>query len=233
MVKRTCSYPECENPNKAKGYCTGHYKQFKAGKELRPLPPRGITVCTFPDCGRPHIAKGYCTGHWQQYKKGTPLKPLGRRSLTPDQRFLLSVEKTDTCWLWTGYMKQHNYGLFMANNKQWLTHRYAYEKWVGPIPQGKFLDHICHNPSCVRPDHLRPVSNKQNRENHSGLQKNNKSGFRGVSWFAHAGKWAAQVGHNGKVINLGLFECPEEAGEAAKQKRLELHTHNDLDRANQ
>jgi len=39
-----------------------------------------------------------------------------------------------------------------------LAHRFAYELLVGPIPDGLHTDHLCRNHSCVRPDHLEPVT---------------------------------------------------------------------------
>src|SRR5690554_7618442 len=42
-----------------------------------------------------------------------------------------------------------------------------YESFVGPIPEGLHLDHLCRNRACVRPDHLEPVTNKENV--HRGL----------------------------------------------------------------
>jgi hypothetical protein len=46
----------------------------------------------------------------------------------------------------------------------------------------------------------------------------------------HQGKYKGQVGHHGKVIYVGMFDTADEAAEAVRAKRLELHTHNDLDR---
>jgi hypothetical protein len=102
---------------------------------------------------------------------------------------------------------------------------------VGPIPEGLYLDHICHNPPCVNPDHLRPVTQKQNMENHSGPQKNNtSSGVRGVTWFKRDKNWKAQIGHHGKNFHIGYYSTIAEAEAAVIAKRLELFTHNDVDR---
>lgn len=41
-------------------------------------------------------------------------------------------------------------------------YRFAYEHFVGPIPEGLELDHLCRNPGCVNPEHLEPVTHGEN-----------------------------------------------------------------------
>ncbi|MDP2917085.1 MAG: HNH endonuclease signature motif containing protein [Dehalococcoidia bacterium] len=41
-------------------------------------------------------------------------------------------------------------------------HKFAYETLVGPVPEGKELDHLCRNPPCVNPAHLEPVTHQEN-----------------------------------------------------------------------
>jgi hypothetical protein len=100
----------------------------------------------------------------------------------------------------------------------------------GTIPDGLRIDHICHTPRCVRPDHLRPVTIKQNAENFSGLNASNTSGYRGVYWHAQFGKWCVQVTNNGRRYAGGLYANVEDANAAAVALRNRLHTHNELDR---
>jgi hypothetical protein len=150
-----------------------------------------------------------------------------------EERFWSKVEKTETCWNWTASRMTSGYGQIGIGGKYGRphgAHRVAYELAVGPIPEGMQVDHMCHNKLCVNPDHLRAVTNKQNNEHLTGAKKNSKSGIRGVSWRSEVRKWQAQVGHNGKNHNLGLFAMIEDAEAAVIAKRLELFTHNDLDR---
>lgn len=43
-----------------------------------------------------------------------------------------------------------------------LAHRVAYEMLVGPIPEGKQLDHLCRQRTCWNPAHLEVVTGREN-----------------------------------------------------------------------
>lgn len=153
------------------------------------------------------------------------------RRMSIEDRFWAKVEKTETCWLWTACKFSNGYGQFQrVDGGTKVAHRIAYELLVGDIPEGLVLDHVCHVRTCVNPAHLRPVTNKQNVENASGLMVTNKSGFAGVHWNEWRGKWMGAVKHDRKHYFVGYFDRAEEAHAAALAKRLELFTHNDLDR---
>lgn len=80
--------------------------------------------------------------------------------------FWSKVQKTETCWIWTGCTDEDGYGVTTRRrNGQRLNkrcHCLVYEDLVGPVPEGLILDHTCRNRSCVNPDHLEPVSNPEN-----------------------------------------------------------------------
>jgi flavin-binding protein dodecin len=72
-------------------------------------------------------------------------------------RFWSYVNKTDSCWLWTGGLSSNGYGHFTVlkpQRKAYRAHRFVYESIYGEIPAGRFVCHKCDTPACVRPDHL-------------------------------------------------------------------------------
>jgi hypothetical protein len=79
------------------------------------------------------------------------------------ERFWSRVDKTDGCWVWTGPLHRGGYAKFQARDgRKVFVHRFSYETLVGPIPEGLFIDHLCENRLCVKPDHLEPVTHREN-----------------------------------------------------------------------
>lgn len=135
------------------------------------------------------------------------------------------------CWLRTGHTvgrPGQRYGQFSVDGGHVLAHRYAYQllrrKPLGDLQ----VDHRCHNQQRVNPTHLRLATDKQNKENQHEARRDSKTGVRGVS--RYRGKYQAQVRHNGRLIYVGTYTTIEQAAEAVRLKRIELFTHNDVDR---
>ena len=131
-------------------------------------------------------------------------------------------DKSDECWPWPGARNSKGYGLIWFDGRMQLAHRVAYELHIGPIPDGLMLDHICHERACFNPRHLQPVTNSQNMQNRAGLNVNNASGHRGVSWHKRESGWRVQVWRDGINHYGGLFRSIDDAVAAAERLRKEL-----------
>lgn len=86
------------------------------------------------------------------------------------------------CWEWQAGLGAGKYGRFWAQGKAVPAHRFAYESWVGPIPDGLTLDHTCHDRStcsggtcahrkCINPLHLEPVTSSENVKRRYGVDR--------------------------------------------------------------
>ena len=78
----------------------------------------------------------------------------------PDDRY--AVDPVTGCWNWTARKTTHGYGMLGVKKKTVMAHRYFFERFVGPIPVGLQIDHLCRNRGCVNPMHLEPVTAREN-----------------------------------------------------------------------
>lgn len=127
-------------------------------------------TCAFPGCANSLHAKGLCASHNQQLARGASLRPLDprKRNLGKPlaERFFMKVEKTETCWLWTGSKNHLGYGqIWLSDEKRVaMAHRVSVRLHGREIPPGYEVDHLCRNPSCVNPEHLEPVTHEVNMD---------------------------------------------------------------------
>lgn len=185
-------------------------------------------LCTVTDCSKPLKSDGLCSMHRERRRRHGTLTNPSRPNL--QSRFWAKVEKTETCWNWIGAKNDMGYGQIRAAGKALYAHRMSFEWERGGLAPGVLIDHICHNPSCIRPTHLRTASKKTNAENLLGATMASKSGIRGVWRIRSSGRWAAQFTHHRKTHYVGVFDTAEAAESAVIAARLQHYTHNDVDR---
>lgn len=86
-----------------------------------------------------------------------------RKRIPVKDRLMAKVKVDESgCWLWQGHLNNTGYAWFNAYGKPQLGHRVAYELFVGAIPEGLSLDHLCRVTRCVNPEHLEPVTHAEN-----------------------------------------------------------------------
>jgi hypothetical protein len=114
--------------------------------------------CVAVGCDRPaRLRAGYCIPHYKRWKRrGTT------HDITPEERFFACVAEVGDCWVWSGPVLKGGYGKFVAEKRDLLAHRWAYEFLRSEIPAGLHLDHLCRNRPCVNPWHLEPVTARVN-----------------------------------------------------------------------
>lgn len=123
-----------------------------------------------------------------------------------------------------GCLDPYGYVQIYINRKAYKAHRLAWLLQYGEHPIDK-IDHINGVKNDNRLCNLRNASHKQNLENVK-LSIASTSGFRGVSFVRSKNKWKAQITHNYRNYNLGLYNSAEQAALAAKQARDCLFTHH-------
>jgi hypothetical protein len=73
------------------------------------------------------------------------------------------------CWEWSLRRDRDGYGQTKVHGLSKQAHRASYEAFIGIIPNGLTIDHLCRNPSCVNPAHLEAVTNKENILRSNGI----------------------------------------------------------------
>lgn len=132
-------------------------------QDSTPETPYGFCHC---GCGEPtkltrdnNKTTGDIKGEPRRFIVGHHTKLRTRDAVTPD---LYSVDPDTGCWNWNLSKFHLGYGRIRHKSKDLSAHVWVYTMLVGPIPNGRQLDHLCRNKACVNPDHLEPVTASEN-----------------------------------------------------------------------
>lgn len=202
-MKRVCSKENCQRNHKARGLCDNHYVSARMKNELPEY-----TVEAYLDVQNNKVF-GLSQKHHTSIEERLKAKTL-------------ILEGDNPCWEWTGGLASKGYGQMSVNNRKKLVHRLSYELNIGEIPPNYEIDHLCHNPKCLNPGHLRAVTSSVNMQNRKAVQKRNASGVKGVYKQPGRSKWLVTIGHKGKSIYIGTYETLDEAKKARQAKEQEL-----------
>lgn len=197
-----------------------------------------MAKCSVGGCGRSVYGRScYCSKHYQQViKYGKILKRTAydpneftfegeiclvqlynRKGVEVDQAIIDAADHP--------LVSAHKWGLRVVKG-----YKYVQSRIDGKlICLHQFLlgtrdgtDHRNGNGLDNRRCNLRACSQAQNTLNR-GFNKNNTSGYKGVTFFIQTGKWCARIGYEGKKRHIGYFDTPEEAALAYNAKAKLLH----------
>ncbi len=129
------------------------------------------------ECPRTALTAGGVPDHPLQKGIEMPKGIYARETRPAIERFWERVDRNGPvpeyaphlgrCWLWTGALNVPvplGYGQFSADRRSRRAHRWSYEHFVGPIPEGLEIDHLCRVRHCVNPSHLEPVTRSENMQ---------------------------------------------------------------------
>lgn len=146
-------------------------------------------------------------------------------------RSILRYEPETGLFFWLVARKKDQVGAVAGNQgnpyrqikirgENYLPGRLAWLCIKGEWPKHE-IDHKDGDPSNNRWTNLREASRQQNAANR-GKHKNNKSGFKGVSWSSRSSRWYATIQVSGRSLSLGFYKTPEEAS-AVYQRAAEVY----------
>lgn len=140
------------------------------------------------------------------------------RQIPLTRGLLTTVDEADYWWLvrrkWYAAKRGQHYYAYTGK-------RTPMARLLTNAPVGLVVDHINGDTLDNRRSNLRVCTQRENKLN-TGPRRNSKSGYRGVTYKAHAKAWMAQIQEHGRFNFLGYYKTPEAAAEAYDGKAIEL-----------
>lgn len=185
-VDHLCRVTNCVNPDHLEAVSPGEntYRGSLArrggaslSRPSHPYTPKPRVAnldktCSIDGCEFQPKRKGMCLRHyWSSWKHGDPL--YVDNLPTREEKIWARVNKNGPvpdfspelgpCWIWTGNIEEQGYGVYPSGSGSTVkAYRLIYEMIEGEIPKGLQPDHLCRVRACVNPDHLEPVTKKEN-----------------------------------------------------------------------
>lgn len=181
-------------------------------------------TCKIEACGRVHFGLGYCQmHHGRLIRNGHPLalkrEPHGLRHL-PEYRVWVAMKKR--CNNPNDEFYVHYGGRGIAVCERWQKSFKAFIDDMGRRPSDSHSVERENNDLGYFPENCRWATMTEQNINR-GLQRNNKSGHRGVYWSKQSKRWAALIAVDHRDYHLGYFADPLEAAYVRDQFALVLH----------
>ncbi len=169
MADRTCSVPDCQKREIARGWCPMHYYRMQkhGSLELPPPPPRPDRTkrpCSIDGCTRSVWSREMCNMHYSRWNRSGEVGPVDP----------MTAPQGSGCIRPDGYRVVYSHGHPLADaNGQILEHRLVMFsvigpdphpchwcarplEWGGPIPDALVVDHLDWNRSNNDPTNLVP-----------------------------------------------------------------------------
>lgn len=127
-------------------------------------------------------------------------------------------EKVSIHRWYVSYNKDNNFYIKSTRKKSFFIHRFIMGLEKG---DKRVVDHKNHNTLDNRKKNLRICTVAENSRNRK-IQKNNTSGFNGVSYFKNLKLWTVKIRLNKKYMHLGYFKTSQEASKVYNKKAKEL-----------
>ncbi len=161
-----------------------------------------MLLCRFPGCQNQAFAKALCRTHYAQQNRGVEMFEIHSR------RRPAGSPKTDyfeqrcsewgllrglftPCRIFDGPTDTGGYGYVTIGHKSIGAHLYVWRRDVGPVPDGKEIDHVCRVRNCINTGHMRTVTH----------QINTTENVVGSKWMLNKAKTHCDHGHEFTVAN--------------------------------
>lgn len=176
--------------------------------------------CAIKGCNKTVFASGFCSVHYNRIRiRGTP-EPGSRARGTAEERFWRNTDKKgpDDCWNYKS-LKPNGYGHISLGGrgaKRMLAHRFSYQLHNGGLKDWTGVDgavmHLCDNPSCVNPAHLRLATAQENNVDAVNKGRANRRPPRGSK-------------HGNAIITEEMAKYIKESKKSNVELAAELGTH--------